>query len=82
MQFLLNLDYISGDKNVLFFRVQEEHPLPGSFLSCFQEEKGGQCAFLLSIVFPMSLAQNSKYTKLVYFGVACFKPLHSHHLSK
>lgn len=40
----------------------------GNFISCFQEEKGGQSVLLIPDIFEVPLAQNSPFANTAYLG--------------
>ena len=54
---------ISDDKNVSFLLIQAVYLPLGSFMSCFQGEKGFRASFLHLLFFQMPLAQNNPMPK-------------------
>lgn len=59
-RFLLALTPVSGDQNVSFLLEQVGYILPGSFISCFEEEREKSVSvFLVPPVFQVFLAQSN-----------------------
>lgn len=66
---ILILNFVSLVMKFFFQLVSRGHCSYGSFISCFQEEKGRLECLLVHGIFQVPSAPNNPYVKEVYFGM-------------
>ena len=67
---------VLDDKNVTFLLVLERHLSYGNSSPAFKKKRESQNVFLTFAVFQVPLTQNSRYARVVYFGI-CSELLHN-----